>query len=149
MQIIVMTNMKNYIRIQHLKVTSVSCIFPNTQIVAVQWGTDNKNHLYLKSQQKKESLNTVEASVNKVPHEEIVCLWHISTNLQDWKIDNNLCVSYYRFYINIKIGKKKPYVCINLIKLYFTRSPPSHLKLQHALEAPQRTKSYNIYTSNS
>ena len=35
----------------------------------------------LEGQEKEECLNTVEASVHKVPHEKVVGVWHISSNL--------------------------------------------------------------------
>ena len=35
----------------------------------------------LEGQEKEECLNTVEASVNKVTHEKVVGVWHISSNL--------------------------------------------------------------------
>ena len=36
----------------------------------------------LEGKQKEEGLNTVEASVNKVSHEKVVGVWHISSNLR-------------------------------------------------------------------
>ena len=42
------------------------------------WDLEVRN---LEGQEKEECLNTVEASVNKVPHEKVVGVWHISSNL--------------------------------------------------------------------
>ena len=36
----------------------------------------------LEGEQKEEGLDTVEASVNKVSHEKVVGVWHISSNLE-------------------------------------------------------------------
>ena len=36
----------------------------------------------LEGEQKEEGLDTVEASVNKVSHEKVVGVWHISPNLE-------------------------------------------------------------------
>ena len=35
----------------------------------------------LEGEQKEEGFNTVEATINKVSHEQVVCVWHISSNL--------------------------------------------------------------------
>lgn len=59
------------------------------------------NRVYLESKQQEEGFNTVETSVNKVTHEEIICLWDIATNLSGGKIKTSyLKVVYWDFYAN-------------------------------------------------
>ena len=38
---------------------------------------------YLQRQQQQERLNAVEASVDKVTHEQVVCVWNVSSNLEE------------------------------------------------------------------
>ena len=38
---------------------------------------------YLQRQQQQERLNAVEASVDKVTHEQVVCVWNVASNLEE------------------------------------------------------------------
>ena len=45
-------------------------------------GRHHCRHGYLECQQQQERLNAVEPSVDKVSHEQVVCVRHIATNLE-------------------------------------------------------------------